>query len=79
MLLRSKRIMEPESMETLEEVYAYDRLTLKYLTILHNGFIETVVNLSPATGKFLEVGTGTGRIAIGVAKYNPEIQIRKGS
>lgn len=62
-------------METLEEVYAYDRLTLKYLTILHNGFIETVVNLSPATGKFLEVGTGTGRIAIGVAKYNPDIQM----
>jgi ubiquinone/menaquinone biosynthesis C-methylase UbiE len=70
-----KRVLEPEAMMSLEEVYAYDKLTIEYLTILHNGFIETIINLSPPTGKFLEVGTGTGRIATGVAKYNLEVQI----
>jgi ubiquinone/menaquinone biosynthesis C-methylase UbiE len=75
MILKSKRTMEPESMETLEEVYAYDKLTLKYLTILHNGFIETILNFSPAAGKFLEVGCGTGRIAIGVAKHTQGIEV----
>lgn len=75
MFFRSQRVMEPESMETLEEVYAYDKLTLKYLTILHNGFIETVINSSPATGKFLEVGSGTGRVSIGVAKYNKDVEL----
>ena len=75
MMKSSGRILEPEVMMSLEEVYAYDKLTLRYLTILHNGFLETIVNLGPASGKFLEVGTGTGRIAIGVAKYNPEIQM----
>ena len=75
MLLKSQRIMEPESMETLEEVYAYDKLTLRYLTILHNGFIETVINSSPAAGRFLEVGSGSGRVSIGVAKYNKDVEL----
>ncbi len=75
MILNSKRIMEPEAMESIEEVAAYDKLTLKYLTILHNGFIETVINASPDHGSFLEVGCGTGRISIGVAKHTENISI----
>lgn len=75
MLFHSKRIMEPEAMETLEEVRAYDLLTLKYLKILHNGFVETILNLSPPKGSFLEVGCGTGRISIGVAKYSSGIRL----
>ena len=75
MLFSSHRILEPEVMETLEEVYAYDRLSLKYLEILHNGFIETVINGSPEQGKFLEVGCGTGRISVGIAKYTRNIKI----
>lgn len=67
MFFSSHRVMEPESMETLEEVRAYDALTLKYLNILHSGFVETIVNLSPPNGTFLEVGCGTGWISIGVA------------
>jgi ubiquinone/menaquinone biosynthesis C-methylase UbiE len=69
------RILEPEAMMSLDEVIAYDLLANKYLHILHAGFIETVINLSPPQGIFLDVGTGTGRIAIGVAKYNPDIKI----
>lgn len=70
-----ERVMESESMETLDEVYAYDKLTMKYLAILHNGFIETVINSAPPKGKFLEVGCGTGRISIGIAKYTDNIAL----
>lgn len=71
----NKRVLEPEVMMSENEVIAYDLLTKKYLRILHAGFIETIINLSPPTGRFLDVGTGTGWIAIGVAKYNPEIEV----
>ena len=69
----AKRILESEAMVSLDEVRAYDQLTLKYLKILHNGFVESVVNNSPTYGRFLEVGSGTGRITIGVAKINREV------
>lgn len=69
------RILEQEAMLTEAEVVAYDRLVKKYLTILHAGFVETVLNLSPSEGKFLDVGTGTGWIAIGVAKHNPNVKV----
>ena len=71
----SERVLETESMETIEEVYAYDRLTLKYLKILHNGFVETAINKSSAAGKFLEVGSGSGRISIGIAKLNKQADL----
>ena len=69
------RILEQEIMMTEEEVVAYDLLVKKYFEILHAGFIETVINLSPAAGKFLDVGTGSGRIAIGVGKFAPDIEV----
>lgn len=58
-----------------EEVMAYDLLVRKYFGILHAGFIETVINLSPPKGLFLDVGTGTGWIAIGVAGHNPATEV----
>lgn len=75
MFFKSERVLEPEVMETLEEVYAYDRLSLKYLSILHNGFIETIINASPENGKFLEIGCGTGRISVGIAKCTENIKL----
>jgi ubiquinone/menaquinone biosynthesis C-methylase UbiE len=65
------RVLEEEIMMSEEEIYAYDLLVRKYLRILHSGFVETVINLSPPEGNFLDVGTGTGWIAIGVANNNP--------
>ena len=64
------RKLEEEVMMGREEAAAYDGLTRKFLDILHAGFVETVVNLAPAGGRFLDVGTGTGWIAIGVAKHS---------
>jgi ubiquinone/menaquinone biosynthesis C-methylase UbiE len=75
MVFSNNREPEPEVMASAEEVAAYDRLSLKYLNVLHNGFIETVINCSPETGRFLEVGCGTGRISLGVAKRSRNIRI----
>lgn len=69
------RILEPEVMMSEEEVTAYDLLARKYLRILHAGFVETIINLSPPKGLFLDVGTGTGWIAIGVTNNNPAAEV----
>ncbi len=62
-------------MLSLEEVRAYDGLVRKYLKILHYGFLETILNFSPEEGLFLDVGTGTGHLAIGVAQYCPKARV----
>ena len=69
------RKLETEIMMGEEEVKAYDLLTRQYLEILHAGFVETILNLSTAGGRFLDVGTGTGWIAIGVAKHDPACHV----
>jgi len=69
------RILEEEIMMSEEEVIAYDFLVKKYMQILHAGFVETVINLSPPDGRFLDVGTGTGWIAIGVVKNTLGIEV----
>src|SRR5689334_12459668 len=69
------RILENEVMMTEQEVIAYDQLVKKYLQILHTGFVETVINNSPSSGRFLDVGTGTGWIAIGVTKHTSNCQV----
>jgi len=69
------RELESEVMLSQEEVAAYDLLVKEYLKILHAGFVETVINLSPPEGRFLDVGTGTGWITIGVAKNTTGVQV----
>lgn len=69
------RQLEQEAMTSEDEVLAYDRLTRQFQLVLHAGFVETVVNLSPPEGLFLDVGAGTGWISIGVALANPNVHI----
>ena len=69
------RELENEAMEGLDEVRAYDGLVQKYLGILHEGFVQTLLNIAPPSGTALEVGTGTGHIAILFAKYAPKYKI----
>ncbi|OAG27982.1 methyltransferase domain-containing protein [Thermodesulfatator autotrophicus] len=69
------RKLEPEVMLTLEEVRAYDGLVRKYLKILHYGFLETIINFSPEKGLFLDVGTGTGHLSVGLARFCPEVTV----
>ena len=56
------RILKKEVMSSQEEAMAYDLVVSKYTDIVHAGFAETVINLSPSDGKFLEVGTGKGSL-----------------
>lgn len=70
-----ERILENEAMLSQREVNAYDKLVKQYYYILHMGFILTVLKTSPEKGHFLDVGTGTGWIAIGVAQKNPNCHV----
>jgi len=63
----SKRVLEPEAMMSLDEARNYDKLVVKYLQILHDGFVETVLNAVSDGSSILEVGTGSGRISIELA------------
>ncbi|WP_022853585.1 methyltransferase domain-containing protein [Thermodesulfatator atlanticus] len=75
MLKLPERVLELEVMLSLEEVRAYDGLVRKYLKILHFGFLETIINFAPEEGLFLDIGTGTGHLAIELAKLCPKISI----
>lgn len=74
-MIAEPRVLENEAMATIKEVRAYDGLVQKYMNILHAGFVETVLNLGPVRGKALEVGTGTGRISIELARNNPDFTV----
>lgn len=74
-LTMSERILENEAMLSEPEVIAYDKLVKQYHHIMHAGFVLTVLNTSPEKGAFLDVGTGTGWIAIGIAKCNPKCSV----
>ena len=63
------RVLEKEIISSKEDVIAYDKLSIKFLNILHTGFVESIVNLAPEEGLFLEVGCGTGWISIGVGAH----------
>jgi len=69
------RILKKEIMESEDEALAYDLVVSKYLDIVHAGFAETVVNMSPPEGRFLDVGTGSGWDAILVARNNSKVQV----
>jgi len=69
------RVLKKEIMESEEEAFAYDLVVNKYVDIVNAGFAETVINLSPSHGSFLEIGTGSGRDAILIAKNTYNIGI----
>jgi ubiquinone/menaquinone biosynthesis C-methylase UbiE len=69
------RILKKEVMSSEEEALAYDLVVSRYVSVVHAGFAETVINLSPPEGKFLDIGTGTGWDAILVAKNTSNIQV----
>ena len=67
-----KRILEPESMDSLDEALAYDALvSAKQGDILDECFVLSILNMGVPEGKILDVGTGTGRIPIKIAQKCP--------
>lgn len=69
------RVLEPEVMEGAEEASAYDELERRWGNVIFQGFAETALNMGVASGRVLDVGTGSGWVAIRVARLNPEFRI----
>ena len=69
------RILEPEVMEGETEAAAYDELDRKWGDILFQGFAESAIRMGVGKGRVLDVGTGSGRIAIRLARLNPALTI----
>jgi len=67
-----KRILEPEVMDTIEDAKAYD--AMDFLEV-NTAFVDRLIDLGVADGHFLDLGTGTARIPIILAKRVPNIQI----
>ena len=67
-----ERILEPEVMDTIEEAKAYDAIDLLEV---NTAFVDRLIDLGVADGHFLDLGTGTARIPIMLAKRVPNIQI----
>lgn len=69
------RVLEPEVMEGEAEAAAYDELDRLWGDIVFQGFAESAVRMGVREGRVLDVGTGSGRIAIRLAKLNPALAI----
>lgn len=69
------RVLEPEVMDGTDEAQAYDAIVKMYLPVVHAGAVERALNLGPETGRFLDLGTGTGWIACQLAKLAPGITV----
>ena len=69
------RVLEPEVMEGDDEAVAYDEFDRIWGEIIFQGFVESALRMGVSCGRVLDVGTGSGRLAIRLAKLNPELEI----
>lgn len=69
------RVLEPEVMEGENEASAYDELDRKWGDVIFQGFAESALRMGVREGRVLDVGTGSGWIAIRLAKLNPQLTI----
>jgi ubiquinone/menaquinone biosynthesis C-methylase UbiE len=69
------RVLEPEVMEGDSEAAAYDELDRLWGDVIFQGFAETALRMGVREGRVLDVGTGSGRIAIRLARLNPALAI----
>lgn len=67
-----ERILEPEVMDTMEDALEYDAMDF---TEVNTSFAERAVELLPAEGSVLDLGTGTARIPILILQRNPKLKI----
>jgi ubiquinone/menaquinone biosynthesis C-methylase UbiE len=69
------RVLEPEVMEGEDEAAAYDELDEIWGDVIFQGFAESALRMGVRRGRVLDVGTGSGRIAVRLAKLNPDLMI----
>ena len=69
------RVLEPEVMEGDDEDVAYDEFDRIWGEIIFQGFVESALRMGVSCGRVLDVGTGSGRLAIRLAKLNSELEI----
>jgi len=69
------RELEPEVMEGDIEASAYDELDRLWGDVLFQGFAESALGLGVEEGRVLDVGTGSGRVALRLARLNPAFSI----
>jgi ubiquinone/menaquinone biosynthesis C-methylase UbiE len=71
----ASRVLEPEVMDGEGEATAYDEIDRIWGDIILQGFVESAAMLGVNQGRVLDVGTGSGRIAIRLAKLNDALTI----
>jgi ubiquinone/menaquinone biosynthesis C-methylase UbiE len=69
------RVLEPEVMEGDTEAAAYDELDRMWGDIIFQGFAESALRMGIREGRILDVGTGSGRVALRLARLNPALTI----
>ncbi len=67
-----ERILEPEVMDTMEDALEYDAMDF---TEVNTSFAERAIELLPAEGLVLDLGTGSARIPILILQRNPKLKI----
>ena len=70
----SARTLEPK-VKTAAEAVAYDDMERHFGDILFQGLAESAASMGTVRGRVLEVGTGTARVSIRLAKLNPSFSI----
>jgi len=70
-MVNFKRKLELENeYDNIFAVDVYESMVKRYENILYDGFVERVLSFSKVGGKLLDIGSGTGEIAIKIAKAN---------
>ena len=69
------RIPETEAMDTVDEAETFDRLAERYLYIAEDLIVQMALAIAPASGRFLELCSGTARVPIKIAQLNPACEV----
>lgn len=67
-----ERVLEPEVMDTVEDVYEYDAMDH---SAVNRVFVDDFLAAGPPPGEILDLGTGTALIPIELSHRNRDVQI----